>query len=162
MNKLLLTVGCIAALSVPSLAGTHKIPKEDPIATITLPDGWEVDEIEDGIEATSADEEVYFYVEATDADTVEEAMTEGAKYLGSKGVTVDEKSVKKEQTKLNGMDVIDISWDGKDKDGAAKVSLAVVAVTKEDGLLIVYWASPEGDKKNAADLEKIANSIKKP
>ena len=51
MNKLLLTVGCIADLSVPSLAGTHKIPKEDPTATITLPDAWEVDEIEDGIEA---------------------------------------------------------------------------------------------------------------
>ena len=162
MNKQLLILGCIVAFAIPASAGTHKIPSEDPVAIMTLPDSWEVDEIEDGIEATSADGEVYFYVEATDADTVEEAMTEGAKYLGSKGVTVDEKSVKKEQTKLNGMDVIEISWDGKDKDGAAKISLAVVAVTKGDGLLLVYWASPEGEKKNAADLEKIANSIRKP
>ena len=34
--------------------------------------------------------------------------------------------------------MIEISWDGEHKDGAAKISLAVVAVTKGEGLLVVY------------------------
>jgi hypothetical protein len=92
---------------------------------------------------------------------VKDAIEEAVKFLKEKGVTVDEASVKQEGGKINDMDVIDVSWDGKDEDGPAKITLMVVSVTDKDGLLFIYWASPEGGKKNQDDVTKIAKSIKK-
>jgi hypothetical protein len=58
------------------------------------------------------------------------------------------------------MDVVDISWDGKDSEGACRVSLSIVIVTAKKGLLLTYWGSPEGAKKYGKDLDAIAESIK--
>lgn len=149
------------ALVASAFAKTYQLPEEESIMSITVPDSWDTDEIEDGIESTSPDGEVYFYAEMTDADNVKEAMTEAVKYLQGKGVTVDADSAKQQEGKVNDMDVVSVSWDGKDKDGAAKISLTVVAVTKGQGVLLVYWGSAEGEKKNEADLAKISDSIKK-
>jgi hypothetical protein len=157
MKTLLLSLATAAALILPAPAETYNLPEENPLAIITVPDVWDTDQTEEGIEATSKDGEAYFYVETTDANNVEEGM----KYLAKNGVTVDAETVKQQEGKFNGMDVVDVSWDGTDKDGDAKVSLTVVAITKDKGVLLVYWASPEGEKANAAALKKIAQSIKK-
>lgn len=161
MQKLALTFAFFAAFAVSGIAGTHKVPEEDPVATVTIPDSWKTDEVEDGIEVTSDDGEVYLAIEETDGDSVKEGMEEAIKYLQSKGVTVDSDSAKQEQRKLGEMDVVDVSWDGKDEEGAAKISLTVISVTKTEGLLLIYWASPEGEKKHMEALTAIAKSIKK-
>ena len=161
MHQLVLLAFVSAALSLSALAGTYKIPAEDPVTTVTLPDDWKTDEIDDGIEATSSDGEVYLAIEETDGDSIKASLDEAMKYLKSKGVTVTESSLKQQEGKIGEMDVVDISWDGKDEDGPAKISLTVVAVTKTEGLLLIYWASPEGEKKNMQALGAIAKSIKK-
>jgi hypothetical protein len=53
-----------------------------------------------------------------------------------------------------------MTFTGKDKDGAANVSLTLVA-TNASGkfLLLYYWGSSEGEKANSADLKKISDSI---
>jgi hypothetical protein len=161
MHKIVLAFLLSAALALPGLAGTHKVPNEEPVATITIPDDWKTDEIEGGIEATSNDGEVYLAIEETDSDSIKESLDDAVKYLKSKGVTVTESSIKQEEGKLGDMDVVDISWDGKDEDGPAKISLTIVAVTKTRGLLVIYWASPAGKKKHAPALERIVKSITK-
>ena len=95
-------------------------------------------------------------MEATDAKGLEKQIEEAVEYLKGQGVTVDEKSMKQSEGKLNGMEVFEIDWKGTDKDGATEISLSVVAVTKEKGLLLVYWASPEGTKKHIKTLGEIA------
>ncbi len=142
-------------------AETYSLPDDKPFVSIAVPDAWDTDEIDDGIESTSKDGQVYFYVEVTDADNVKAAMDEGVKYLQSKGVTLDADSAKDQEGKLNGMEVVGVKWDGKDEDGAAKISLTVIVVSEDKGLLLVYWGSPDGAKANQDDLNKIVNSIKK-
>jgi hypothetical protein len=161
MQKTIFIAVFSAALATSGFAGTHKLPEEKPLATITIPDAWKTDDIDAGIEATSDDGEVYLEVETTDADNVKEAISESIKFLKDKGVTVDEKTMKTEEGKIGDMDAVDLSWDGTDEDGPAKVSVTLVAVTKEKGLLLTYWASPEGEKKHRAELGAIAKSIKK-
>jgi hypothetical protein len=161
MQKLVLAVLLSLAFCLPGLAGTHKVPRDEPVATITIPDEWKTEEIDGGIEATSSDGEVYLAIEATDSDSIKESVAEASKYLKSKGVTVTDSSMKQEDGKLGEMDVVDISWDGKDEDGPAKISLRIVAVTKTEGLLVIYWASPTGAKKHAEALTAIAKSITK-
>lgn len=149
------------SLSISSFAGTHKVPEEKTVATVTLPDDWKANDYEAGVEVTSADGEVYLAVEATDAKGVKASMEAAMKYLTKKGVTVDADSMKQEEGKLNDMEAVDISWDGKDDEGAAKISLTVIEIRGNKGLLLIYWASPDGEKKHLEELHKIAQSIKK-
>ncbi len=91
---------------------------------------------------------------------MDKSIEEAVKYLSGQGVTVDEKSMKQSEGKLNGMEVVEVDWKGKDKEGDAEISLSVVEVTKDKALLIVYWASPEGTKKHIKALGEIASSVK--
>ena len=152
---------CVVAWS--ATAGIHSLPREKPLASIALPDDWKAEEYSEGegVEAVSADGEVYIAIETTEAEDVEDAMKEAAEYLATKDVVFDESSMKQTQQKINDMEVVNVTWDGEDNDGPAKISLAVVSVTGERGLLFVYWASPDGEKKHQEELNKISQSIRK-
>jgi hypothetical protein len=160
MKKLSLAVLLALALATPSFAKTFKVPEEGSFASITIPDDWKSKEIDSGVESQSADDEVYFAVEATDAKGMDKAIEEAVQYLHEQGVTVDEKSMKQSEGKINGMDGIDVTWSGKDKEGNAIISLTILAANKDKVLLITYWASPEGTKKHDKELGAILQSIK--
>ena len=149
------------ALVASSLATTYKVPEDNTVATINAPAEWKANNYDKGIELTSDDGEVYIAIEATDAKGVEHSMDEAMEYLKNKGVTVDAKTVKQNEGKLSGRDAVMISWDGEDEDGPARVQLMVVSVTNEKGVLFLYWASPEGEKKHQKEISAIAESLKK-
>lgn len=154
-------IGAAPAVSVP--AGDFKLPDDNPVASFTIPASWSQSEYEDGVEATSDDGSIYIAVEAADlssSEDVSSAMIESLKYLTKKGVTVNTDSAKQSNATVNGLNVVDISWAGKDSDGACEVSLSIVVVTGKKGLLLTYWGSPEGKKKYDKDLQAIAESIK--
>lgn len=160
MKKLSLALLFALALLTPSFAKTFKVPEEESFASITIPDDWKSKEIDSGVESQSADNEVYFAVETTDAKGMDKSIEEAVKYLHEQGVTVDEKSMKQSEGKINGMDGVDVTWSGKDKEGDAIISLTILAAKKDKVLLITYWASPDGTKKHSKELEAILKSIK--
>lgn len=160
-TKLALSVLFAAVLITPAFGKTFNLPDEDSFASITIPDDWKSKEIDKGVESQSADGEVYFAVEATDTKGLEKTIEEAVEYLKGQGVTVDLKTQKQSEGKVNGMDVIELDWKGTDKEGAAEISLSVIAVKSDKALLITYWAAPEGTKKHIKTLGEIANSVKK-
>jgi hypothetical protein len=161
MKTLTIAFALLIAL-VPAVFGaTHRIPEDNAVATINTPAGWKANNYDKGVELISDDGEVYIAVEATDAKGVERSMDEAMQYLKSKGVTVDAKTVKQSEGKLAGKDAVMISWDGDDEEGPAKVQLMVVSVTNDIGVLFLYWASPEGEKKHQKEISGIAESLKK-
>jgi hypothetical protein len=160
MKKVLIS-GILAVLLVsPAFAKTFSLPKADPIAKIDFPDGWKVEAEDESLDANSDDDEIYINVEVDDADSIEGAIEETFGYLKKNSVKIDKASEKKTEAKLNGMDVVDFAWDGEDKDGPAKVGVTIVQVTPKKGLLILYWASPEGEKKHQPELNSIIQSLK--
>jgi hypothetical protein len=160
MKKLSLALLVALALATPSFAKTFKIPEEGSFVSITIPDDWNSKEIDSGVESQSADNEVYFAVETTDAKGMDKAIEAAVQYLHEQGVTVDDKTMKQSEGKINGMDGIDVTWKGKDKEGDAIISLTILAAKKEKVVLITYWASPEGTKKHDKELGAILQSIK--
>jgi hypothetical protein len=148
------------ALLTPSYGKTFKLPDEDSFASITIPDDWKSKEIDAGVESQSPDDEVYFYVEATDAKGMDKSILEAVEYLSGQGVTVDDKTMKQSEGKINGMEGIDVTWNGKDKEGDAIISLTILAASEEKVLLIAYWGSPDGTKKHDKVLGEILKSIK--
>ena len=160
MKTLTLAVLFAFALITPAFAKTFKVPDEGSFASITIPDDWKSKEIDKGVEAQSKDDEVYFAVEATDAKGVEKTIEEAVDFLKEQGVTVDTKTQKQSEGKINGMEGVDITWNGKDKEGDAIISLTILAVRKDKALIITYWASPEGTKNHDKELGEILKSVK--
>ena len=160
MKNIAFSVLVLLALAPLSLADTFKIPKTKPIATITFPDKWDASYADDGVEGTSPDEEIYIYIEDNDSGSIEGAIKEMFAYLEKKEVKVKADSVKKSDMKLNGMDVVDLAYEAEDADGPTHVDLTVFAIGKDKGLLMLYWATPEKEKKHQAELTSILQSIK--
>jgi hypothetical protein len=153
---------CVA-LVTPALSATHKVPAEDPIATIQIPDKWRSKEVGEGVQATSPDGGVSLLVIPVERNKVAESMGEAMRYLrGRDGITVQSDSVKREQGKLNDMETTKVSWQGKDRKGEVKISFTIVSIAEKQPLLVAYWGSPEAEKKHEAELNKILQSIKKP
>ena len=155
-------IALVALVLLPSfaVAKTFPVPSDDPIATVSIPDSWNPQAYEGGVEATSDDGKVYVAIEQVAADDVKSATEEGIKFFVKQGVDIDANSMKTKEIKINSLDAFDIAFTGKDKDGPANVSLTLVK-TNAGGkfLLLYYWGSPEGEKANAGDLKKISDSI---
>lgn len=141
-------------------AKSYSIGDTRPVATVTIPDSWETETIEDGIEATSADESVSVTIEAVEIKDVESATREGIKYFTEAGVTIDPSPQTQKQMTMSGKPAIDISWKGKDSDGPTNVSMTFVVLSEKDSVLLYLWGNDDSLKQNAAALQAIADSIK--
>jgi len=145
---------------MPALAKTFPIPADDPIATISLPEKWEPEPYEEGVEATSPDGSVYVAIEMVRANDVGSTAEEGVKFFAKQGVEIDEKSLKTQDIKINGLPAFDMTMDGTDKNGPTEVGMTLVGTNAEGKfLMIYYWGSEEGQKANLPDLKTIADSL---
>ena len=162
MNKHLLLIPTliVTALVASASAGTYKLPKDEPIASVTFPEGWKVEAADESVDASSDDEAIYINIEFNDADSLEGAIEETFGYLKKNKVKFDKATEKKSEGEFNGMKVVNYDWEGEDSEGKCKISLAVLGVTPKKALLMLYWASPEGEKKHEKELNAILSSIK--
>jgi len=160
--KRLFAVAVIAIALAPALAfaKTFPIPDEDPIATVSVPDAWESSPYDGGVESTSPDGKIYVAIESVKAADVKTATTEGIEWFAKQGVEIDADSMKTKEIKINDLTAFDLEFSGKDKDGAANISLTLVGTNAAGKfLMLYYWGSADGEKANADDLAKIAASI---
>jgi hypothetical protein len=149
-------------VAAPAYSATHKLPADDPIATIQIPEKWPTKEYEERVEATSADGTVNFFVMLAETNKVKESMLEAMRYVkGRNGITVKADSEKRDRGQVNGMDIRSFSWKGQDKKGEVKISFTVVSVPENKTLLVVYWGSPQATEKHERVLNQMLQSIQK-
>ena len=108
---------------------------DPPVAVVALPDKWIKD--------------------------VETATRDGIKYFQKNGVTLDQSTMKKKETKIGGYDAIDVTWSGKDKEGPTNVSLTFVIMSETQSVLLYLWGTDDDIKEGADELKAIADSLKK-
>ncbi|GJE59185.1 hypothetical protein [Methylobacterium trifolii] len=149
----------LCALPAAVQAKTFELPDETPLVTIDLPNAWSPEEIDKGAQATSPDATIYVAFEISNLKNTEKAVVDAVKFLADSGVKIDPSTQKKLETKINGLDVVDINWDAVDKDGPTKVSLSIIILSPTKIGVLTYWGSPAGEKKYAAQLKGIADSI---
>jgi hypothetical protein len=160
MKKHLSLTLLLTALVASASAGTYKLPKEESIASVSFPEGWKVEASDESLDANSDDNEIYINIEFNDADSLEGAIEETFGYLKKNKIKIDKSTEKKTEADFHGMKVVNFDWEGEDSEGKAKISLAVLGVTPKKALLLLYWASPEGEKKHQKELDSIMDSIK--
>lgn len=155
-----LVIASLAFASTRGEAKSFSIGDDRPVATVTIPDSWATEKIEDGIDATSPDEGISISIEAVEIKDVEEATREGIKYFADQGVTIDPSTQKQRETTMSGKPAIEISWKGKDEDGPTNVGLTFVILSEKDSVLFYFWGDDESIKLNEPALKAIANSIR--
>lgn len=143
-----------------TFSGEIQFPSDEPVASITFPDGWGEKETETGIDATAPDESIYLAVDVAEPKDTNQTVADAVTWLKGLGVTVDTNSAKQVEGTMNGMQAVNVAWDGTDKDGPVTISLSTVAINPEKVLVITYWGTKGEQDKNAAALDAIVKSLK--
>ncbi|WP_342362401.1 hypothetical protein [Terrarubrum flagellatum] len=161
MKSVLLAI--FALMFAPALASakSYTLPESNAVAVITIPDTWDTDKTTDGVESTSADEEIDLSIEVKAIDNVVKATEEALKYLIDNGMKIDPATEKRREFKINGMDGLDLAYSGTYEGEANNVSVSIIIVDPKNVLIMTYWATAAGEEKNLEDLKSIALSIKR-
>ena len=161
--KVLCSVIAMTALFafVPAAqAKVFSVPAEDSLATINIPDAWEPNETDNGIEMNSPDKGIYVDVEAVKADDIKSAVAETVKLLSSQGLVIDESSQQVSDTEKNGLKMHDFLYTGKDNDGPTNFSITLIETPVPDKfVMLTFWGSDEAAKANDKSLGDIAHSV---
>jgi len=159
MRKLaaaLLLCGSLVRVS----AGTYKIPGDQPVATITIPDEWKAKELGESVHCHSADGTLQLLVTPGEGAKIAETVGEVMRYIrGTGAITVRPDSAKNETGKLNGMNMRHMTWRGTDQKGDVKISFTIVFISDKKPLLFAYWGSPKAEKKYERALAKMLQGI---
>lgn len=148
-------------MTVSARAKTMKLPDDEhPVATITMPDSWEPDEIENGVAGQSDDEAVYLAAVVVNSTKGMDAEIEDTfKMLKEHGVELDQSSKKENKFKVNGADAEELLFQAKDEDGPAAVSITFVPM-KDSVVVLTYWVTTEKEAAHQAEVGKIVASLK--
>jgi len=155
-------IACCGFVAITSgFADTHKIPPEEPFATIRINDKWKVKPQGDAIEADSPDGSVVFLVASVERNKVAEAVGEAMRYLRNRGggIAVKSESRHDETGKVNGNNAHFISWQAKKQNEGLEMKFAVVMLAPNASLIAAYDGSPAAIKKWKRDLDKMLESI---
>jgi hypothetical protein len=156
--KTLFIAAMIAA--APGLVSAKDFKIGEGAAMVSIPDGWEPERFEGGVEGTSPDKETYVAAEVIEASGIEDAFAEEQKFFTKNEIQIDSASKTEKEMKMAGLPAFDISWKATDKDGPTHVSLTLVKLSDSKILLLTYWGTEAGEKSNGKDLAGIADSIK--
>ncbi|MCD2175315.1 histidine kinase [Rhizobium sp. C4] len=160
MKKLIIAVSAALLFVTAAHAKQWDIPSNRPVATLNMPSGWKTSETATGIEGTSEDDAVYFSVDLASPKKMDGIIDDAAKFLDDQGIKIDTNTQKYSEDKLNGKDIVYISWSGTDKDGPASIGLAVLILDEKTVLVLTYWGTQGEEDKHMPEIGKILDSIK--
>jgi hypothetical protein len=160
MRNLLLAAAAALIFAATAQAGEVTFPADDPVAVITVPDGWTAKEDDGALDVSSPGDSVYLGIEAADAAEAKATMNEWAKWLVEQGVKVDDKTRKDSTGTVNGMQYAAIDADGTDKEGEVSIFFAALELNKDTQVLFTYWATKDEQQKYIAAVRDVMRSVK--
>jgi hypothetical protein len=162
MIKSIFTLIAVSSLiAAPAFAKTLKLPNDEfAIASINMPNDWEPEEINNGVAGESPDKAVYLAVVAVGNEKGMKAeLDDTFDFLKEHKVELDKSTKKEDKFKVNGIEAEEITYQGKDEEGPAAVSIAFVPM-KDKVLVFTYWVSTEEEAKHQEEIGKILKSLK--
>jgi len=157
----LVTAVLFLAAAMPAFAKTTKLPNDDfAIATINFPDDWEPEEISNGVAAESPDKAVFLSAVAVGSEKGMDAeLNDTFDFLKEHNVELNDKSKTEDKFKIGNLEAQELTFQGKDEDGPAAVSIAFVTV-KDKVVVLTYWVSTDKEKEHSDEVGKIIRSLK--
>ncbi|WP_147045576.1 hypothetical protein [Methylobacterium gnaphalii] len=155
------TVAACLALTTAAFAKPVRIAPGNPPITADIPSAWKVSEIDRGIQARTGDDEVYVWFESYMPAQFETLLAEHNAYFKKQGVAITGEA-KTQSVEFATYDLKSSDYPATYEKGPTVIRYLSI-VPKEEGrrhLLISYWASPAGDKRYDADVNKILESLR--
>jgi hypothetical protein len=155
------TVAIFFTLSLFVTAGTVSVPQDDPIATVRFPNKWKVDVHPEYVEAVPPDRATHLMVLPVEGRKVAESVGEAIRYIRRTGaILIKPDSMKNETTTVKGRQLRRLSWDAVSSDQAIIIRCHVVPVADGKQLLVIFWGSPEAEKKYRSELNNVFESLR--
>ena len=162
IQKCILSVAlvCLAG-ATPAFAKTMKLPNDEfAIASIDFPGNWEPEEINNGVAGESPDKAVFLAAVAVGSEKGMSAeLDDTFEFLKEHNVELDQKSKSEDKFKIGDLEADELTYQGKDEDGPAAVSIAFVTI-KDKLVVLTYWVSTDKEKAHQDEVGKILRSLK--
>ena len=162
MNKNILALTVLSLiLAISAFGKTFKLPNDEfAVASITFPNDWEPEELDNGVFGQSSDTAVYIAAVAVGNEKGMNAELEDTfGMLKRHKVDLDNSTKKEKKFKLNGVDANELIFEGKDEDGPCTVTIAFVPI-KAKVIVLTYWVTTEKEEQHAQEVGKIVGSLK--
>jgi len=159
VRKFILAAAVLAAAMVPSYAKTLSVPANDPVATVTIPDTWEIEKTDFGFSAASPDEDVNFFVEYASASRVEKMLALNDEWMKEQEIVPKGKPEETEGS-IGGLPAKMFTYAATDPDGDTVIEFILIPGGKGRMILLTLWGSEEARKDNMEAIQAISASIK--
>jgi len=159
VRKFMLAAAVLIAAMVPSFANTLAVPANDPVASIMIPDTWEIEMTAFGFSAASPHEDVNFFVEYASASRVEKMMALNDEWMKEQEIVPKGKPEEKEGS-IGGLPAKLFTYAATDPDGDTVIDFILIPGGKGRLLLLTLCVSEEARKDNMEAIEAIIASIK--
>ena len=161
IKKIFALIALSSLVALPSFAKTFKLPNEEfAIASITFPKDWEPEEITNGVAGQSPDDAVYMSAVAVGSEKGMNAeLDDTFDMLKEHKVQLDKSTQKENKFKLNGEEVNELIFHGKDEDGPCSISISFIPM-KSKVVILTYWVNTEKEKEHQEEVGKILTSMK--
>jgi hypothetical protein len=158
-KRLMIAGAVLCAALVPGMAKNMAVPTNDPIATLTIPDTWDMEQIDYGYSAEAPDGTVKFYVEYASAARLDKMFATNDEWMEENSIKPKGKAVEKEM-ELGGLPAKIFTYQATDENGDTIVDFVVMPGGKGRTILLTLWGSQEEREANKADIIAIQSSIK--
>jgi len=150
----------ISALATQALAGAVPITSAEPVAVVTIPDGWAQSRVERGVQIKTPDEEIYIWFELVAPDQVDALQKEHQAYFAREGVTFTD-TTETLTREVNGRPWSFTELKATSSDGPSLVRYLAINPKVASGKIIMmtYWASLEGHAAHEAAMKAVIDSI---
>ncbi len=159
VRKFMLAAAFIVAVAAPAYAKNYALPEKNPVATVVIPDSWEVEESDYGYSATSPDEDVIFSIESASASRVDKMIEANLKWMNDQEIVPKGKAVE-EDVNINGFPAKVYSYKATDPEGDTLIEFVMMPAGNGRVLLLTFWGSQEARDENKADISNIIMSVK--
>jgi hypothetical protein len=161
LRAALLAGALLAAL--PASAKVYAFKHTGHETRLTMPDSWSLTPINGGIQAQTGDGEVYIWVQAMTDSNVAPLIDEYFAYYKKQGVTFTGPTTN-ERGVIGGVAVrlMDAPATFNGKPTIVRFTFIDPKPGATGGLLIGYWASPQGDAANDTDVTRFMSDLLQP
>ncbi|MGJ4928244.1 hypothetical protein ACQR1I_16055 [Bradyrhizobium sp. HKCCYLS2038] len=158
--RTLLAALCMAAMSTAALAGSFGVPYEKSAFTVTVPDGWNPNHSEDGVDAAAPGNAFFMTIYTFAGADCTAARDDVVAMLTRNGMSIDRASAKDSAVPLPGLQGSATQYSGSEDKKARQIVALVAPLPGKRCLQIAQWGTPDGFQRNAAAVTKILGSIK--
>ena len=142
-------------------AGTYTIPYDKPVATISVPDSWNPNSSDDGVDASSPDNKLFFSVYAAPDEDEKGALRIAARIASNGDVMkIDLDTVRERHVKFGKLATSEYQFDMVMENKPGVVTINLVPLNAGGFLQIIHWGSKQGIAKNGGAESKIFATIR--